>query len=85
MTSEEKQLLKAISDMSWEELDANIDSYLSQDMTDEFKTQAYNLHWKKAFNDEWQKNEIDFEESLMQLNTKYRESLISEDWSELLD
>lgn len=84
MTEKEKKLLESAKDMTYEEANDLYDKY-KEVSSDEFKSELVHLLAEKVFTDEWWENEIDFEDALMELDPKYRESLINEDWRELLD
>ena len=84
MTEKEKKLLESANDMTYEEANDLYDKY-KEVSSDEFKSELVHLLAEKVFTDEWWKNEIDFEDALLQLDEEYRESLANEDWSELLD
>lgn len=84
MTEKEKKLVEAAHDMSCDEIDEIFQKFRKSG-SEEFKQELVNILAKKTFTDEWWENEIDFEDALLQLDEKYRESLANEDWSELLD
>lgn len=85
MTQKEKLLLESTKEMTFEEVDNLYETYAKNSKDQEFKQKLCDILAEKVFTDEWWENEIDFEDALMELDPKYRESLINEDWRELLD
>ena len=84
MTEKEKRLIGAAHEMSCNEIDELFQKFRNNS-SEEFKQELVNILAKKTFTDDWWENEIDFEDALMELDPEYRESLINEDWRELLD
>lgn len=85
MTQKEKQLLESTIEMTFEEVNEIYETFAKNSNNSEFAQKLCDVLSEKVFTDEWWEKEIDFEDALMELDPKYRESLINEDWRELLD